>query len=135
MIGRGDGVFVVLDDDERVAVIAEFDQGFEERGVVARVEADGRFVEHIEHAAQVGAKLGGEADALGLAAREGVAGAVELKVAKADFLEELKALADLGQDIAGDELLAFFREAEFGEVGGRGVDGEGGEFGNLKFEI
>ncbi len=68
VIGGGDGVFVVFDDDERVAVVAEVDEGLEEGGVVARVEADGGFVEHVEHAAEVRAELGGEADALGFAA-------------------------------------------------------------------
>ncbi len=68
MIRRGDGVFVVLDDDEGVALVAEGDEGFEEGGVVARMEADGGLVEDIEHSAEVGAELGGEADALGLAA-------------------------------------------------------------------
>ena len=32
------------------------------------MEADGGFVEHVEHAAEIGAELGGEADALGFAA-------------------------------------------------------------------
>ena len=127
---RGDGVLVVLDDDERVAVVAEVDEGFEQGGVVARVEADGGFVEHVEHAAEVGAELGGEADALGLAAGEGVAGAVELEVAEADFLEEGEALADLGQDVAGDECVAVAGEVEVGEMGGGGVDGEVGEVGD-----
>ena len=68
MIRRGDGVLVVLDDDEGVPLIAERDEGFEEGGVVARVEADGGLVEDVEDAAEVGAELGGEADALGLTA-------------------------------------------------------------------
>jgi hypothetical protein len=33
-----------------------------------------------------------------------------LEVAEADFLEEFEALADLGKDVAGDELLAGFFE-------------------------
>ena len=52
---------------------------FEQRCVVARMQADGRLVEHVEHAAQVGAELRGEPDALGFAAAERVGGAVELR--------------------------------------------------------
>ena len=106
-------------------MVAEGDEGFQERGVVAGVEADGRFVEDVEDAAQVGAELGGEADALGLAAGEGVAGAVEVEVAEADFLEETEALGDLGQDVAGDEFLAGGGEFEFLEMVGGFVDGQG----------
>ena len=68
VVGGGDGVLVVLDDDEGIALVAEGDEGFEKGGVVAWMEADGGLVEHVEHAAEVGAELGGEADALGLAA-------------------------------------------------------------------
>jgi hypothetical protein len=44
--------------------------------VVARVEADGRFVEDVEHADQTAADLAGEPDALRFAAREGRGGAI-----------------------------------------------------------
>jgi hypothetical protein len=73
VIGSGDGVFVVFDDDERVAVIAQLDEGFEKGDIVARVEADGGFVEDVEDAAQVRPELGSEADALGFAAGKRVA--------------------------------------------------------------
>ena len=69
VVRGGDGVLVVLDDDEGIPLVAEGDEGFEEGCVVARMEADGWLVEHVEHAAEVGAELGGEADALGFAAR------------------------------------------------------------------
>ena len=44
----------------------------EQRVVVARMQADGRLVEHVEHAAQVRAELRGEPDALGFAAAQGL---------------------------------------------------------------
>jgi len=56
-----DGVFVVLDHDQRVAFLLELLQRVEQDAVVARVQADGRLVEDVAHAAQVGAELGGEA--------------------------------------------------------------------------
>jgi len=106
-----DCVLVVFNDDERVAVVAEFDEGFEKGGVVAWMKADGRFVENVEHTAEVGTELSSEADALGFAAGKGVAGAVELEIAKADFLKEGESLADLRKDVAGDEFLAIVGEA------------------------
>ena len=69
-VGAGDDVAVVLDDQQRVAEVAELVQGGDQPRVVAGVEADRRFVEHVEHAAQAAADLAGEADALRLAAGE-----------------------------------------------------------------
>ncbi len=45
-----DGVFVVLDDDERVAQIAQPGQRLDEPVVVPLVQPDGRLVEHVQHA-------------------------------------------------------------------------------------
>ena len=106
MIGGGDRVLVVFDHDQRVALVAQGDQRFEQRGVVARVEADGWLVEHIEHAAKVRAELCGEADALGFAAGECVARAVELQVTEADALQKCEAARDFRQDVAGDQCRA-----------------------------
>ena len=77
-------------------------EGVEESFVVARVEADGRLVQNIQHATEVRAELGGEADALGFAAGEGFRGAVEREVVEADLGEEAQALADFRNDVAGN---------------------------------
>jgi hypothetical protein len=60
----------VLDDDHRVADVAQAFQRFEQAGIVALVQADRGLVEHVEHAGEAGADLRGEADALALAARQ-----------------------------------------------------------------
>jgi hypothetical protein len=85
VIGHADGVLVVFDDEHGVAEVAEADEGFEEAIVVALVEADAGFVEDVEDADQAGADLGSEADALGFAAAQGAAFAVERQVAEADL--------------------------------------------------
>ena len=126
MVGGEDGILVVLYDDEGVALVAEGGEGFEEGGVVAGVEADGGFVEDVEDSAEVGSELGGEADALGFAAGEGVAGAVQVEVAEADFLEKRQPLGDLRDDVAGDEFFTGGGEFEFCEMLCGLVDGEVG---------
>ena len=73
-------------------------------GIVAGVQADGRFIQHVEHAGEIGAELSGQADALGLAAGEGGGGAVELEVAQADPVHKAQALFDLGQQFVEDRL-------------------------------
>ncbi len=96
VVGGCNGVLVVLDDDEGIAVVTEVRKGLEEGGVVTRMEADRGLVEHVEHAAEIGPELGGEADALGLTAGKGVARAVELEIAEADFGEVAEAGVDFG---------------------------------------
>ncbi len=105
-VGDLDRVLVVLDDDQCVAHVAQAHQGLDEPVVVALVQADGRLVEHVQHADQAGADLGGEPDALGLAAGEGARGAVQREVVQADVHQELQPLVDLLEDPLGDLLLA-----------------------------
>ncbi len=67
VVGGADGVGIVLDHQHGVAQIAKLHQGLQQARVVPLVEADGGFVENVEHALQAAADLGGQADALGLA--------------------------------------------------------------------
>src|SRR3546814_20606234 len=61
-----DRLLVVLDDDERVAEVAELHEGLDEPPVVALVQPDRGLVEHVQHAGEPGAALRREADALPL---------------------------------------------------------------------
>ena len=65
-----DDLLVVLDDDHRIAEVAQPRVSLDESGVVARVQADGRLVEDVEHPDEAAADLAREADALSLAARQ-----------------------------------------------------------------
>ena len=93
---------VVFDHEQRVALVAERFERADEALVVARMQADGRFIEHIEHAGKVGSELRGEADPLGLAAGKGFRGALQREIAEADVVEELQALLDLWNDVHRD---------------------------------
>ena len=84
-IGRLNGRFVVLDDEHAVAQLFEAAQSAQQHGVVARMKTDGRFVENVTDAAQVGAELGGEPNALRLAAGKRVGAPVEGQIRQADF--------------------------------------------------
>ena len=105
-VGGADRVLVVLDDDQRVAEVAQRDERVDEATVVALVQADARLVEHVEHAGEAGADLGRQADALRLAARERGRRAGEVEVAEADVDEEVEPDLDLAQHLRGDRLLA-----------------------------
>ena len=106
IVGVADGVFVVLDDQDGVAQVAQPFQRLDEALVVALVQADGGLVENVEHAAQPRADLRGQADALALAAGERGGVAVEREVVEADGAEEFEPLDNFAADALGDQRLA-----------------------------
>ena len=97
---------VVLDDEERVAEVAERLQRGQEALVVARVEPDRRFVEDVEDPDEAGTDLRREGDPLRLPAAERRRGPVEGEVGQADVPEEPEPRADLLDDLADDLLVA-----------------------------
>ena len=102
MVGGADRVLVVLDHQHRVAEVAQAGQRLQQAVVVALVQADRRLVQHIEHAGQARADLGGQPDALAFATRQRARGAVQREVGEADVVEEAQPLVDLLQDAGGD---------------------------------
>ena len=57
VVGGTDGIFVVFDDDDGVAEVAQAQEAFEQAGVVALVQADGGFVKDVHDADQSRADL------------------------------------------------------------------------------
>ena len=126
VVGGADGVFVVLDDDDGVADVGEVSEGSDEAVVVALVEADGGLVEDVAGSDESGADLGGESDALGLAAGEGSGGAVEGEVLESDGPHEAEPGLDFLEDGLGDGG-ALGGELEAVEDDRGAFDGEAGE--------
>ena len=71
VVGGEHHVFVVLDDNDGVADVAQLLETGDEFVVVALMKTDAGFVEDIEHVDELRTDLGGEADTLALAAGEG----------------------------------------------------------------
>ena len=111
VVGEADRVLVVLDDDHRVAEVAQARERAEQTFVVALVQADGRLVEHVHHADQARADLRGQADALRFAAGQRIGLAFQREVVEADVDEEAQAVADLLDDLDRD-LAAPARQVE-----------------------
>ena len=102
VIGHGDHVGVVLDDQDGVALVAQLPQDRDEPLVVAGMQADRRLVEHVQRADQRRAERRRQADALRFPPRQGRRQAVEREVVEADVGEEAEAPADLDQHLVGD---------------------------------
>ena len=98
VIGLAHRLLVVLDDDDRVAEIAELLERREQARVVALMQPDGRLVEDVEHADETRSDLRREADALRFAARQRLGGPAEREIVEPDVDEEAQPLADFLQD-------------------------------------
>ena len=77
----------MLDDDDRIARVAELVQGGDQAVDVVRVEADGRFVEHVERVHQPRSERGRQGHALRLPPGERPRLAVERQIAQSDPVE------------------------------------------------
>jgi len=85
-VGRAHRVLVVLDDDQRIADVAQRLQRRQQPVVVALMQPDRRFVEDVENADQRRADLRRQADALRLATRQRRRRARQLRLAQPDVL-------------------------------------------------
>ncbi len=96
------------------------------------MESDRGFVENVEHIDQLRTDLRREAYALALAARQRARGACQREVAQAHLQQELRALADLLHDLAGDRpLLVVHLPAQPPDPAGELVEREGRDLGDV----
>ena len=92
----------MFDHDHGIAEIAQARQRLQQAFVVALVQADAGFVEHVHHADQAGADLRGQADALRLAAGQGLGRTRQHQVVQAHVVEKAQARRDFLDDLVGD---------------------------------
>ena len=95
VVGGAHGVLVMLHHQEGIAQVPEVFQRGQELVVIPLVQSDGGLVQDIEDPHQGRADLGGQADALALAAGEGSGGAAEGQVPQAHRLQKAQAGLDL----------------------------------------
>ena len=125
VVGGAHRVFVVLDHNDGVAQVAKLRERVEQAVVVARMQADRRFVENVQHTHQSAADLAGQADALRLAAREGRRRSVEREVLEPDVAQKAQPPADLFQHFGRDQRARGVEIERTKEVH-RVADGQGG---------
>ncbi len=102
IVGFADRLFVVFDNDDSIAEVAQFFERGEQAVVVALVQTDAGFIENVEHAGEARADLRREPDALRFAAGERPAFAVERQVVEPDIKHEAEARLNFLQNVAGD---------------------------------
>ena len=105
VIGGANRFFVVFDDDDGVAEIAQPAERSEQPRVVALVKSDAGLIQHVKNAGQARADLGGEANPLRFTARKRAAFAIEREIAESDFKQELQARLNFADHLGHDGLL------------------------------
>ena len=88
MIGRANDRFLVLDDEQRVAFVAQVVHHAHEPADVARMQTDARLVHDEKRVHERRAETGREVHALHFAAAQCAGGAIEREIAEADFAQD-----------------------------------------------
>ena len=99
------GVFIVFDHQHRITEVTQRFERFDQPLVVALVQTDGRFIEHVEHSTQARTDLRSQTNALAFAAGKGGGIAVEREIAEPDRVEKFQPLHDLAAKTVGDQSL------------------------------
>ena len=100
---RSHRFFVMLDDDHRVADVAQREQCVDQLPVVALMEPDRGLIKDVQDAHEFRSDLRGEPDSLCLAAGQRIGRSGEAQVIETDVNQELEPLADLFQDGARNQ--------------------------------
>ena len=134
MVGATDGVLIMFNHDQRVALGLQLGQRVEQDLIVARMQADGRLIEDVGDAAQIRSELCGEADALCFTAGQRRCGAVECEITEADFVQEAQPAADFSDDVARNRRFAA-AERHIGEFARQFRHRQCRQFGDRTFAV
>ena len=102
VIRLADRLFVMFNDDHRVALIAERFERAKQAVIVTLVQTDGRFIQHIKNASETRPNLRRQADALAFAPGQGACVTRQRQVFETHIVQESKTFADLLEDRLGD---------------------------------
>src|SRR5437867_13328421 len=81
VVGPANRLFIVLDDQNRVAQVPQLLQSFQQAIVIAMMQSDRWLVQHIQYAAKFGSNLRRQTDSLAFSAGERRRRAVQRDVA------------------------------------------------------
>src|SRR5258707_1535504 len=114
MIRRQNRVRIMLDDQNGVAEIAQRFQDINQPLRIARMQADGRFIENVQRADQMRAQRRRKLNALRFPARQRGGQAVQREIIEADLVQKLQPRAHFLQNLVGNLGLRF-RELQLRE--------------------
>src|SRR5229473_8406576 len=118
-----DGVRIVFDDEYCVPQVAQRFENINEPLRVAGMQADGRFIEHIERADKMRTERSRELDALRFSPRERRRQTIQREVIEAHLIKKLQTRSNLFENPVRDFLVSF-RELQRGKENTRLFDAE-----------
>ena len=113
VISAPNRIFIVFDNDDRVAEITQILKRVQQPVIVSLMQADGWFIEYIHDTLQSGTNLTGEANTLRFTARQALRAAIKRQIVEANVDQKIKTLLDFGRDLVGD-FLALTLEFQIG---------------------
>ena len=96
MIGSGDDVPVMFDDDHRVALVGELPQNGHQPLGITRVQSNRGLIQDIQRVRQPGTQLVRQVDALGFAARKRAGETGDGKIVQSHMAQETQPRLELG---------------------------------------
>ena len=102
-VGCVNRVFVVFNNNERVADIAQSFECFDETSIITLVESNRRLVKDVQNTGQSGTNLGGKPDSLRLAARQRPRGARHGQISETNVQKEFKTGDNLPENGSGNQ--------------------------------
>ncbi len=103
MVAREHHVGVMFHHQHGVAHVTQLFECVDQPQIVFLMQADGRFVKHVQNAHQSGADLRGKPDALALAAGQGGGGARQVQIIHADVEQKLQTIFNFLENAFGNE--------------------------------
>ena len=95
VVARANGLLIVLHHDHRVAKVTEVAECRQELSVVPLMQADRRFIEHVEDTRQARTDLSSQPNALPFSPGQRCCSPPEREVADTDIVQEPQAIANL----------------------------------------
>ena len=100
----------MLDDHDRITLVAKLLERSDELAVVPLMKSDRRLVADVQHIDELGTYLGRQSDALALSSRKRRSRTVERKIIQTYIEKELHPVLELLENIAGDSTLPLVKD-------------------------
>src|SRR5215813_6737128 len=95
VIGAPYRFFVVLDHQQRVTLVPQGRERFEQTLIIPRMQTNRWLIQDVKHAAQIRAELRSQTDSLGLTATQGFCRPPKREITESDSFHETQSLLNL----------------------------------------
>ena len=102
-----DCVLIVLNNNKSVSKLSELNESVDQSSVISLMQSNGGLIQHVQHARQSRADLGGQANSLSFATGERARCTLQGKIVEAHRHKKIKPCSNLPQHLCCNFLVAF----------------------------